>query len=96
MKTDEIVMGSIAVGVETVSGRGFTPQEVAKRCSNKLMSVSDTAPPAIRDQAHAFKGEIETVLAFYMQEAIKSDRTTIYNAIRDAGHPQLAEAIRNM
>ena len=31
-----------------------------------------------------------------MREAIKSDRTTVYNAINDAGHPELAELIRRL
>jgi hypothetical protein len=39
---------------------------------------------------------MEKVVAFYMREAIKSDRTTIYNALCDAGHPDLAEAVRRL
>jgi hypothetical protein len=31
-----------------------------------------------------------------MKEAIKSDRTTVYNAIKDAGYEKLAEYIRRM
>lgn len=82
------------VTVQTTQNRGFTPDEVAERCVNKLISVSDSAPPAIRDQARAFQKHMEKVVAFYMQEAIRSDRTTVYNKLLDAGHPELAEAIR--
>jgi len=39
---------------------------------------------------------MEKVIASYMKEAINSDRTTIYNAIKDAGHPELAELIRRL
>jgi hypothetical protein len=81
------------VQVHTTSGRGFTPEEVAARCADKLMYVADTAPMAIREQALAFKDHIEKVVAFYMREAIASDRTTVYNALKDAGHPDLAELI---
>jgi hypothetical protein len=84
------------VQVYTTSGRGFTPEEVASRCADKLMFVSDDAPPQIRDQARAFKASIEQVVAHYMREAIASDRTTVYNAIKDAGHPDLAELIRRL
>lgn len=84
------------VSVQTTDGRGFTPEEVAERCVSKIISVSDTSHPAIRDQATAFKSHIERVVAFYMREAIRSDRTTVYNAIKDAGHPDLAEAIRRL
>lgn len=84
------------VEVHTTSGRGETPEEVAARCANKLMHVSDSAPAEIRDQARAFKAHIEQVVAHYMREAIASDRTTVYNAIKDAGHPDLAELIRRL
>ena len=84
------------VQVHTTSGRGETPEEVAARCANKLMHVSESAPAEIRDQAYAFKAHIERVVAIYMREAIASDRTTVYNAIKDAGHPELAELIRRL
>lgn len=84
------------VSVSTTSCRGFTPEEVAERCVEKIISVSDTAHPGIRDQANAFKKHIHSLVAFYMREAIRSDRTTVYNALKDAGHPELAEAIRRL
>ena len=33
------------VSVETTLNRGWTPEEVAHRCANKLMEVSENAPP---------------------------------------------------
>ena len=84
------------VEVHTTSGRGFTPEEVAQRCADKIVQVADTAPPAIRDQALAYKRNITKVIEFYLREAVKSDRTTVYNAINDAGHPELAALIRRM
>lgn len=84
------------VKVHTTDNRGFTPEEVAARCADKIVAVSDTAPPVIRDQAHAFKKRVELVVAHYMQEAIRSDRTTVYNALMDAGYPELANAMRRL
>jgi hypothetical protein len=84
------------VTVHTTENRGFTPEEVAARCADKIVAVSDSAPPAIRDQARAYKKNVELVVAHYMQEAIRSDRTTVYNALIDAGHPELAAAIRRL
>jgi hypothetical protein len=60
------------------------------------MSVADTAPMAIREQALAFKDHIERVVAIYMREAIASDRTTVYNALKDAGRSDLAELVRRL
>jgi hypothetical protein len=63
---------------------------------NKIIGVSDNAPPAIRDQARAYRSEMEKIISVYMKQAIQSDRTTVYNAIKDAGQPKLAEYIRKM
>jgi len=95
-KLDFNVSDEPIVNVQTTNNRGFTPDEVAERCVEKLISVSDDAHPAIRDQAKAFQKHMEKVVAFYMREAIRSDRTTVYNALRDAGHPKLADAIRRL
>ena len=90
----EMSVGS--VGVKTTNNRGFTPEEVAELCVDRLMIVSNDAPPAIRDQALAHKERMKSVIAVYMKQAIQSDRTTIYNAISDAGHPELATLIRRL
>ena len=84
------------VDVKTTHNRGFTPEEIAQRCADKIVAVGDSAPPAIRDQALAYKRNITKIIEFYLREAAKSDRTTVYNAIKDAGHPELAELIRRM
>jgi hypothetical protein len=93
---DVNVPASPIVTVHTTEGRGFTPEEVAARCADKIVAVSDSAPPAIRDQALAYKKAVEAVIAQYMREAIRSDRTTVYNALVEAGHPELVAAIRRL
>ena len=84
------------VSVTTTDNRGRTVEEVAEACLNRLISVADTAPPAIKDQAMAFRDTIRPLLVFYMKEAVNSDRTTLYNTMRDAGHPDVAELIRRL
>jgi len=84
------------VGVNTTENRGFTPDELAEQCVQKIISVSDNTHPGVRDQARAFSKHIETLVANYMRQAIRSDRTTVCNALKDAGHPQLAELIRRL
>ena len=36
------------VEVHTSNGRGFNPEEIAERCADKILSVSDSAHPAIQ------------------------------------------------
>jgi len=84
------------VNVHTTHNRGFTPEEIASRCADKIIQVSDNAAPEIQEQARAYKEHIEKVIAFYMKEAIKSDRTTVFNVIKNAGQEKLAELIRRL
>jgi DNA-binding phage protein len=97
MFTESLTMGNnFSVEIQTTDNRGQTPEEVAERCVNKIIGVSNNAHPAIREQAIAFRKEMEKVVAIYMRQAIKSDRTTVYNAIKDSGNPKLADYIRRM
>ena len=93
MNFEGVTLSPGIVEVQTTQHRGFTPEEVADRCLTKLLSVSDTAPPAIRDQAIAYKEHMRAVLVFFMKEAGQSDRTTVNNALLNAGHKDLAELI---
>ena len=92
----DVPQNESVVGVQTTHNRGFTPEELSQDCVSKLISVSDSTHPAIRDQANAYKTQMERTVAYYMREAIRSDRTTVYNALIDAGHPKLAELIRRL
>jgi hypothetical protein len=85
-----------SVDVKTTNKRGFTPEEVAERCAERLISISDTAPNELKAQAHAFKRDIIRLLSFYMREAIKSDRTNLYNMLLESGEKDLAELIRRL
>ena len=84
------------VTVKTTQDRGFTPEELSYDCTDKILSVSDYSDPIVKEQAKAFKERIRRVVEFYLREAIKSDRTTVYNEIIRAGQPQLAELIRRL
>lgn len=84
------------IKVSSTNNRGFTPEELAEQCLGQIVSISDTAPPVIRDQAKAFAKSIETVIVQYMKQAIHSDRTTVYNVLKEAGHPDLAEVVRRL
>lgn len=86
--TIEGFMGGNVI-VKTSQGRGFTPEEIAERAIDKIIYVGSKSHPAIRDQAEAFKENIQSVLVFYLKEAVRSDRTTIANRLREAGHPEL-------
>ena len=77
------------VYVQSTSGRGFTPEELAEQALDKIVYVGSKSHPVIREQAEAFKNNLRIVLLQYLQQAVRSDRTTIANRLREAGHPEL-------
>jgi hypothetical protein len=81
------------LNVHTTSGRGLNVEELADLAMRKLVHVADTAPPILREQANQFKAQIRLLLIAYMHQAIKSDRTTLYNQLRGAGFPEVADII---
>ena len=84
----------MAVEVATTENGGHPPEFWAKLATDRIVQVSEDAHPAIREQALAFRSKVEHVILLYMQRAIQSDRTTVYNLVTEAGQPKLAELLR--
>lgn len=84
------------VGINILRGRGATPEELAKRAAEKIVGISIDAEPHIKEQALAFRKKIEAAMVVYLREAAWGERTTIYNAIKNAGNPELAKMIMQL
>ena len=78
-----------------VSGRGFTPEELAEQALDNIISVGGNCHPVIREQAEAFRNEIRGVLVHYMRQAVRSNHTTLANQFRAAGHSELVKLLEN-
>jgi hypothetical protein len=87
------LLGGTNVKVLTTSGRGFTPEEMAERALDKIISVGSQTHPAIRDQAEAFRNQIRQVLVYYMKETVRTHHVTLANKFRNAGHPDLIKLL---
>lgn len=74
-----------AFSVVTSSQGGHSPDTVAKMCVDRLISISDTAPPEIRAQAHAYKADMLKVVAHYMRMAVEEDRRTMMQNAKRKG-----------
>jgi hypothetical protein len=85
-----------SVMVQTTNERGSTPEEVAERCLNKMISVADSAPDPLKRQVECYRNEVRQLLVTYIKEAIKSDRTTVYNMLSSSGQKDVAEMIRRI
>lgn len=88
--------GTFQVEVETSNNGGHPPEFWARRAADRIVQVADTAHPAIREQAQAYKAAIELVVLEHINRAIKCDRSTVSYLVSEAGHPQLAEHLRRL
>ena len=84
-------VGIVKIG--TMSGRGFTPEEIAEQALDKIISIGNNSHPVIQAQAEAFRTEIRGVLVSYLRQAVASHNTTLTNRFRDAGHPELVKLL---
>lgn len=92
----ESVNGSSMVGMVQAfgtHGRGLNVDELTDLALRKLIHVADTCHPEIREQANRYKESMRVIIARYMHQAIRSDRTTLYNQLRGAGYPEVADII---
>ena len=84
------------VVVKTTENRGLSPEELAERAVEQIVSVSDSVDPIVRQQAEAFKNRIYHVVLGIIKQAVKSDRTTLVNEFIQQGHPDIADIIRRL
>ena len=91
-----MMMGTSFAKVFASSHGGHSPDTIAEMCVDKLISVSDTAPAEIQQQALAFRAQMLNVVRYYITMAVSEDRHTVSNTVREAGFPDLAEQLRRI
>ena len=84
------------IKVFTSTNGGHSPEQIAEMAMNKIMSINETAPPQIRDQALAYRNKIKDVILYYMRKMAQSERTTMWALLRKQGHKDMAEIIRRL
>jgi|TARA_R110000751_G_scaffold7098_1_gene29517 hypothetical protein len=85
-----------SVNVQTTENRGMNAEEIALNAIEKIINISETADPIIKSQAHDFKERMYWVIVIACNQAIKSDRTTLYNLFKSNGHKEMAEILRTL
>tara|TARA_B000000477_G_scaffold38494_1_gene32803 strand:+ start:2261 stop:2551 length:291 start_codon:yes stop_codon:yes gene_type:complete len=96
MFTEELGPKLGQVEVVTTNNTGLGVDHWADRATDHIISVSADAPPAIREQAEAFKENVRSVMTYYIKQAILSERTTICGTLSSQGHNDIAEIIRRI
>lgn len=83
-----------AVNVMTSSNGGHSPEQVAELCIERLIKISDTAPPELAMQARAFREQMLAVVLQYVRMAVAEDRATVATKLEQAGMADLAQQIK--
>ena len=84
--------------VETIvtSGRGLNPDELTRMVLPKILYIGPDVPPDVRAAGEAQMARLEVLLKHYFAQAQRSQNTSIYNVLMQAGHPDAAELVRNL
>ena len=83
------------VTVMTSNNGGHSIDEISELLLRRIISVADTAPPAIKAQAVQFQDSLRIVIRHYMAEAVRSDRATLAGKLRREA-PEIADLIANL
>ena len=82
-----------SVKVTTTTNKGLSVDHWAERATNTIVSVGSQSHPVIMEQANAFKDEVFRVVKYYMEEAVKSDKTSKIAELEQADHSDMTEIL---
>ena len=85
-----------SVNVMTSDEGGLNNEQIAELAMDKIMRVSDTAPPEIKEQANAFKENVRNVVLYYIELARREERATIAGKMAKAGQNEMADLVRRI
>ena len=90
----EVITGEVEV--IATSGRGLNPDELTRMLLPKLIYIGPNVPADIRAAGEAQMARMEVLLKHYFAQAQKSQNTTIYNVLMNAGHHEAAQLVKEL
>ena len=84
------------VKVIATSGRGLNPDELTAMLLPKLIYIGPDVPADVRAAAEEQMHRMEMLLKHYFAQAQRSQNTSIFNELMNAGHHDAAELVRKL
>lgn len=84
------------VEVIATSGRGLNPDELTKMLLPKLIYIGPDVPADVRAAGEEQMHRMEMLLKHYFTQAQRSERTSIFNVLMNAGHPDAANIVKEI
>lgn len=88
------VIGNIKV--YTTDNRGHNTQELSEMLLDRIVSVSETAPQPIRDQANQYRDVIGKIIVWYMETAVRNERDAIAQKLTAVGLSEAASLVKKI
>lgn len=60
---------------------GHSPETWAELATNKIINIGDQSDPVLRAQAHAYKDQIQRVVAHYIRQAVAAEKLKLSSKI---------------
>ena len=93
----EIKMGTLLQPiVKTSKDGGLSMQDLTEACVSEILSVSETAPPEIREQAKFFQDRLQQVIFDHLNQAAQSQKDTCVQVCLKAGEHNAANILRRL
>ena len=80
--------------VKTSDFGGLPCEDLAELCTDKIIGVAETAPPAIREQAKFFRERVQNTIFEYLKRAQQSERATCIQICVQGGEEKAAHLLR--
>jgi len=80
--------------VKTSDFGGLPCEDLAELCTDKIIGVADSAPPAIREQAKFFRERVQKVIFEHLKRAQQSERATCIQICLHGGEEKAANILR--
>jgi|JI10StandDraft_1071094.scaffolds.fasta_scaffold230792_2 hypothetical protein len=84
------------VEVIATSGRGLNPDELTRMLLPKLIYIGPDVPADVRAAGQEQMHRMEMLLKHYFAQAQRSQNTSVYNVLMNAGHESAAELVRSL
>jgi len=84
------------VQVKTSNNGGLSTQDLVQICADKIISISETADPAIREQALFFKENLKNLLEYWMNQAKQSEKDRCVQNLIQGGYEEAANILRRL
>ena len=94
MMVDMKVGAILSPMVKTSDFGGLSVEDLTELCVTKIIQVSDSAPPEIREQARLFRNSLEKTIYDYLKRAAKAEKDRCIQLCLRGGEENAASLLR--